>query len=100
MVELNKWLTLIISLLHIVRGNELSDDEVENFRKEALQQHNRLRARHGVPMLSFNDDLNEMAQFLAFEYSKMPIKKKLTFNGMPLGSSKVKYNLKPTYSGN
>ena len=41
---------------------EVADDEVQQFREQMLQAHNKYRVRHCAPPLTLDDELNNAAQ--------------------------------------
>lgn len=94
-------ITLILLFFSVsILANELGDYEIEKFRQDVLAKHNQLRARHGVPNLTINPELNDLAELQAMKNHLSAKTRRPTYVGRPLGINKVTYIGTPYFSGN
>ena len=74
------------------------NDEVNQFRMDALQSHNEYREKHNAPPLQYSEDLSMYAQYWAENMAKTnrlvhsPPEWRLKYNNEPLGENVVLTN--------
>lgn len=91
---------ILFNIANIVLANDFSESEIQQFRMDALAEHNVFRARHGVPMLKLNREINKIAQDQANKYSKIDVIIKPVYNNQQLGTNKLKFKGTRLYTGN